>query len=155
MAAKYHQISFKETFSQCQDLFFDDVPPFFQLLDQHLDLDDFIPSSFFNAFYRSLGRKHLYPLSGFLAALILQKIFPFLLTPCSSCSLTSVKNFVISAALKRFLTPLFLLVSGTTFFLLFRICSNSLLILLSPFARLSILTSPRFSPLIPPAASLP
>lgn len=75
MATKYHQISFKETFSECQDLFFDDVPSFFQLLDQHLDLEAFIPHTFFNAFYRSLGRKRLYPLSSFLSALILQKIF--------------------------------------------------------------------------------
>lgn len=75
MSAKFHQISLKETFSECQDLFIDDAPSFFQLLDEHLDLESFIPDSFFNAFYRSLGRKRLYPLSGFLAALILQKIF--------------------------------------------------------------------------------
>ena len=74
MSAKFHQISLKETFSECQDLFTDDAPSFFQLLDEHLDLESFIPDSFFNAFYRSLGRKRLYPLSGFLAALILQKI---------------------------------------------------------------------------------
>lgn len=75
MSTKYHQISLKETFSDCQDLFIDDAPSFFQLLDEHLDLDSFIPDPFFNAFYRSLGRKRLYPLSGFLAALILQKFF--------------------------------------------------------------------------------
>lgn len=74
MSAKFHQISLKETFSECQDLFIDDAPSFFQLLDEHLDLESFIPDSFFNAFYRSLGRKRLYPLSVFLAALILQKI---------------------------------------------------------------------------------
>lgn len=75
MSTKFHQLSLKETFSQCQDMFIDDAPSFFQLLDEHLDLESFIPDTFFNAFYRSLGRKHLYPLSGFLAALILQKIF--------------------------------------------------------------------------------
>lgn len=75
MSTKYQQISLKETFSQCQDMFIDDTPSFFQLLDEHLDLESFIPDTFFNAFYRSLGRKRLYPLSGFLAALILQKIF--------------------------------------------------------------------------------
>lgn len=74
MSAKFHQISLKETFSECQDLFIDDAPSLFQLLDEHLDLESFIPDSFFNAFYRSLGRKRLYPLSVFLAALILQKI---------------------------------------------------------------------------------
>lgn len=54
---------------------------FFLLLDEHFDLDSFIPDSFFNAFYRSLGRKRLYPLSAFLAALILQKIFSILTDP--------------------------------------------------------------------------
>ena len=55
MSAKFHQISLKETFSECQDLFTDDAPSFFQLLDEHLDLESFIPDSFFNAFYRSLA----------------------------------------------------------------------------------------------------
>lgn len=52
---KFHQISLKDTFSECQDLFIDDTPSFFQLLDHHLDLDFFIPDTFFKAFYRSLG----------------------------------------------------------------------------------------------------
>ena len=46
MSAKFHQISLKETFSECQDLFIDDAPSFFQLLDEHLDLESFIPDSF-------------------------------------------------------------------------------------------------------------
>ena len=75
MATKYHQISLKETFSDCQDMFMDDVPSFFQLLEQHLDISLFIPQSFYNAFYQKLGRSRLYPLTGFLSALILQKIF--------------------------------------------------------------------------------
>jgi len=75
MATKYHQISLKETFSDCQDNFFDDAPSFFQLLEEHIDLNLFIPSVFYNAFYQSLGRKRTYPLTGFLSALILQKIF--------------------------------------------------------------------------------
>lgn len=32
MATKYRQISLKDTFSDCQDMFMDDVPSFFQLL---------------------------------------------------------------------------------------------------------------------------
>lgn len=48
--AKYHQISLKETFSSCQDLFLDDAPSFFQLLDKHFDISEFIPSVFYNAF---------------------------------------------------------------------------------------------------------
>lgn len=75
MAAKYRQISLKDTFSDCQDMFMDDTPSFFQLLDEHFDIQQFIPSVFANAFYQHLGRNRLYPLAGFLSALILQKIF--------------------------------------------------------------------------------
>lgn len=53
----------------------DDAPSFFQLLDEHFDIREFIPSVFTNAFYQHFGRKRLYPLTGFLSALILQKIF--------------------------------------------------------------------------------
>lgn len=75
MSHKCHPISLKDLFSDCQDLFIEDPPSFFQLLEEHLDLDAFIPSTFFHAYYQSLGRKRLYPLSGFLSALLLQKIF--------------------------------------------------------------------------------
>ena len=75
MSLKYRQISLKETFTDCQDIFFDDTPSFFQLLEEHFDISEFIPSVFYNAFYQSLGRKRTYPLTGFLSALILQKIF--------------------------------------------------------------------------------
>lgn len=75
MAAKYRQISLKDTFSDCQELFAEDTPSFFQLLDEHFDINEFISSVFTNAFYQHLGRKRNYPLSGFLSALILQKIF--------------------------------------------------------------------------------
>lgn len=75
MANHYHQISLKDTFSNCRDMFQDDVPSFFQLLEQHFDISLFIPPTFYNAFYQHLGRKRIYPLTGFLSALILQKIF--------------------------------------------------------------------------------
>ena len=75
MTIKYRQISLKDTFTDCQDMFTDDAPSFFQLLEEHVDIAEFIPSCFFNAFYQHFGRKRTYPLTGFLAALILQKIF--------------------------------------------------------------------------------
>ncbi len=74
--ANYHQISLKETFSDCQDMFQEDTPSFFQLLNEHFVLSDFIPQNFRNAFYQTLGRSRLYSLEAFLSALILQKIFP-------------------------------------------------------------------------------
>lgn len=72
---KYRQISLKEAFSDCQDMFVDDAPSFLQLLNEHFDIQEFIPSVFRNAFYRHFGRKRDYPLEGFLSSLILQKIF--------------------------------------------------------------------------------
>lgn len=71
MAAKYLQLSFKDIFSECQDMSIDDTPSFFQLLEGHYDIHEFIPSVFTNAFYQRLGRNRTYPLS----ALILQKLF--------------------------------------------------------------------------------
>ena len=75
MANNYHQLSLKDTFSDCKDMFMDDVPSFFQLLEQHFDISLFIPQTFYNAFYLHLSRKRDYPLASFLSALILPKIF--------------------------------------------------------------------------------
>ena len=67
MANHYHQLSLKDTFSDCKDMFMDDVPSFFQLLDLHFDISLFIPQTFYNAFYQHLGRKRDYHLTGFLS----------------------------------------------------------------------------------------
>lgn len=77
MAAKYHQITLKDSFSDCKDMFQEDTPSFFRLLDYTLDISEFIPAEFYLAFYLTLGRKRIYPLKGFgfLSALILQKVF--------------------------------------------------------------------------------
>ena len=56
-------------------MFQEDTPSFFKLLGDTLDISEFIPADFYHAFYQQLGRKRLYPLEGFLSALILQKIF--------------------------------------------------------------------------------
>lgn len=75
MAAKLHQISLNDIFSDCQNKLIDDSPSFFSLLSEYFDPDDFIPAQFYSAFYRSLGRNRVYPLHGFLTAFTLQKIF--------------------------------------------------------------------------------
>lgn len=75
MTTKYHQLSLSNIFSDCQNKLIEDSPSFFSLLAKHIDLDDFIPPEFESAFYRSVGRTRIYPLHGFLAAFILQKIF--------------------------------------------------------------------------------
>jgi transposase len=77
MATKYFsQLSLADLYQECRDIFESDTPTFFALLKEHIDLNDFIPNSFYSAFYKSLGRNRDYPLHAFLTALILQKIFP-------------------------------------------------------------------------------
>ncbi|WP_326906634.1 transposase [Sedimentibacter sp. MB31-C6] len=74
MSIKYSQLTLAENFSECQDLLTSDTSTFFSLLEEHINLCDFIPVEFYCAFHLSIGRKRDYPLKGFLSALILQKI---------------------------------------------------------------------------------
>jgi transposase len=76
MATKYFsQLSLAEHFQDCRSFFESDTPTFFELLKKHINLHEFIPNSFYTAFYKSLGRNRDYPLHGFIASLLLQKIF--------------------------------------------------------------------------------
>jgi transposase len=76
MASKYFsQLSLAEHFQDCRSFFESDTPTFFSLLKENINFSDFIPNSFYDAFYKSLGRTREYPLHGFLTALILQKVF--------------------------------------------------------------------------------
>lgn len=74
MTAKHSQLSLADIFKDCQDIFVSDKPTFFSLLEQYIDFKEFIPQTFYNAFYQKLGRRREYTLSAFLSALILQKI---------------------------------------------------------------------------------
>jgi len=74
MPKKCHQITLSEMFVECQDIFESKPPKFFELLDENVDISEFIPARFHLAFHKRFGRKRDYPLEGFLASLILQKI---------------------------------------------------------------------------------
>ena len=71
----YKQLSLNDIFQDCQNKFENDKPAFLSLLEQHINLDDMIPVSFYNHFYASTGRIRKYPLTAFLWALIIQRIF--------------------------------------------------------------------------------
>ncbi len=71
----YKQLSLADIFSDCQEKFENDKPAFLSLLENHIDIDEFIPISFRNHFYASTGRTRKYPLQAFLWALIIQRIF--------------------------------------------------------------------------------
>ena len=125
MRTKYHQLSLKDTFSDCQDMFREDTPSFFQLLNDSLDISEFIPADFYHAFYLALGRKRTYPLEGFLSALILQKIFSIPADSLLILSLASAGNYATFAASPKFPMPLFFPASGLPLNLISSRCSTS------------------------------
>ena len=52
----------------------DKKPALIELLDAHIDFEDLIPTSFYNAFYQRYGRSHIYHLESFIRSLVLQKL---------------------------------------------------------------------------------
>lgn len=69
----YKQLSLADVFSDCQYKFENDKPAFLTLLENNINLDEFIPISFRNHFYAPTGRPRKYKLSSMLWALILQR----------------------------------------------------------------------------------
>ena len=57
------------------DIFESDKPQFLTLLENHIDLDEIIPFSFYNHYYAATGRNRKYPLTAMLWALIIQRLF--------------------------------------------------------------------------------
>lgn len=74
MSKNCYQLTLADTFKECQDMFYTETPSFFELLEENLNINDFIPHDFYRAFYRRLGRNRGFPLEGFISALILEKI---------------------------------------------------------------------------------
>lgn len=117
MSTKYSQLTLAENFNECQDIMVSDTPTFFSLLEEHINLNDFISVEFYCAFHLSLGRKRDYPLKGFLSALILQKIFTIptdsllilLLSLCRElrdfCGFTKVPDAPLFTRFKQTFTP--------------------------------------------------
>jgi len=75
MRRNFNQLSLSDVYEECCKLFDNDKPKFLQLLESTTDITDFIPLTFYNAFYRRFGRNREYPLEGFVSAIMLQKIF--------------------------------------------------------------------------------
>jgi hypothetical protein len=70
-----NQLSLADIFTDCQDIYESNKPESLSLLQSNIDLDEIIPNSFRNHFYASTGRSRKYPLTAFLWALIIQRIF--------------------------------------------------------------------------------
>ncbi len=71
----YKQLSLAQIFSDCTEKFENDKYQFLTLLENNLDLDEFISISFRNHYYATTGRHRKYPLAAMLWALLLQRIF--------------------------------------------------------------------------------
>ncbi|MCL1788373.1 MAG: transposase [Defluviitaleaceae bacterium] len=71
----HNQLTLGDIFSECREIFEEDKPRFLSLLENHINLSEIIPRSFYRHFYKGIGRSRQYPLHGFLWALIIQKIF--------------------------------------------------------------------------------
>ena len=150
MATKYRQISLKDTFSDCQDMFIEDTPSFFHLLDEHFDINEFIPSVFTNAFYQHLGRNRVYILyPAFFLLSSFRRFFLSLQIRCLFFFCPSVRNFAIFAAFPR--SPMLLCSPdfGKILNPILNLCSGKWSILRSQSANSSTLPLLRSLPLTP------
>ena len=113
------QLTLADIFEDCQEIFESDKPQFLTLLENHINLDEIVPISFYNHYYASTGRNRKYPLTAMLWALIIQRLFTI---PTDSLLLVFLhysrhlkisKNGILLSDLKYFLVmqPLILLKS--------------------------------------------
>ena len=69
------QLSLPDIFEDCKEIYEADKPQSLTLLENHIDLDEIIPTSFYRHYYASTGRNRKYPLNAMLWALIIQRLF--------------------------------------------------------------------------------
>jgi len=69
------QITLGEIYADCQKILEEDKPAFLSLLEEHINLESYIPQTFWKHFYKTIGRDRKYALQGFMWALLIQKIF--------------------------------------------------------------------------------
>lgn len=72
---KFKQLSLSDIYDGCLDFVDKDKPRFLALLEEHIQLSEYISLSFYQAFYKHFGRKRKFKLESFLYALIIQRIF--------------------------------------------------------------------------------
>ena len=69
------QLSLADIFEDCKEIYESDKPHFLTMLENHINLDEIVPISFYNHYYASTGRNRKYPLNAMLWALIIQRLF--------------------------------------------------------------------------------
>ena len=68
------QISLWDIYNGVSEAIEQHKPQLIRLLEEHIDFDRLIPVSFKLAFYRHMGRKHIYHLESFIRAFVIQKL---------------------------------------------------------------------------------
>lgn len=139
MSNKFHQISFKEIFSDCQDIFIDDVPCFLISLKSALTQVLSYLTLFLMPFtiLSDVSVFILLPASSQL--LPCRRFFQYLQIQCLSFSSISVMNFETYADLPKFPMLRYLSASNRISFRLLKTCLLSLWTLPNQSARLHIL----------------
>ena len=89
MQKSYNQLSLADIYDECKEMFDNNKSKFITLLEKTIDFAEFIPQTFYNAFYQHFGRNREYSLEAFISALILQKIFSI---PTDSLLIIILKN---------------------------------------------------------------
>lgn len=129
MAVKYHQVSLNDTFSDCQDMFLDNVPSFFRSFPSTSTLTGLSLPGFSLLFTVPLGTFALIP---YMVSSLLLSFRRFFLSPPILFSFIFPKNLGISAAFPRCCTLPSCRASSMTSSLISSKCSGSWLIILNP-----------------------
>ena len=74
MRMKSMQMSLNDTYSDVNSARENDKPKFLALLEEHIDFSEFIPVTFYWAFYRRFGRPREYSLESLIRFCVLQKV---------------------------------------------------------------------------------
>ena len=74
MKANLNQLSFTDIYSNIDEYFQQDKPKLIKLFEQHIDLQNLIPQSFYNHYHADTGHPRIYKLSSMISALILKSM---------------------------------------------------------------------------------
>ena len=74
MKANLNQLSFTGIYSNIDEYFQQDKPKLIKLFEQHIDLQNLIPQSFYNHYHADTGHPRIYKLSSMISALILKSM---------------------------------------------------------------------------------
>ena len=74
MKANLNQLSFTDIYSNIYEYFQQDKPKLIKLFEQHIDLQNLIPQSFYNHYHADTGHPRIYKLSSMISALILKSM---------------------------------------------------------------------------------